>query len=124
LVLTGCASEAVENLTSALAAYQSTGATIYTPFVSSHLARAYAQLGQFAEARRLIDEATTAAAKTNEKWSEAEIQRTSGEIALLSPEADRARAEVCFVHALAGGSRPGSKILGVARGNELGQPVA
>jgi predicted ATPase len=78
-----------------------TGATIYTPFVSSHLARAHAELGQFREAWRLVDEAMRATAKTKEKWSEAEIHRTTGEITLMSSEPDAAKAEACFARALA-----------------------
>jgi predicted ATPase len=99
--LTGRASEAIEILTPALDAYRSTAATIYIPFVSLHLARAFAELGQVSEAWRSIDEAMTASTKTKEKWAEAEIHRTAGEIALISPEADLATAEVCFERALA-----------------------
>jgi predicted ATPase len=99
--LTGRASDAIEILTPALAAYQSTAATIYTPFVSLHLARACAELGYVREAWHHIDEAMTVAAKTQEKWVEAEIHRTAGEIALILPEADAAKAEACFEGALA-----------------------
>jgi predicted ATPase len=101
LALTGGASEATRMLPSALAAYRSTAATIYTPFVSLHLARAYAELGQVGEARHHIDAAMTTAAKTKEKWVEAEIHRIAGEIALISPEADAAKAVACFEQALA-----------------------
>jgi predicted ATPase len=44
----------------------------------------------------------TAAETTKERWCEAEINRVSGEIVLLSPESDAAKAEVCFERALAG----------------------
>jgi class 3 adenylate cyclase/predicted ATPase len=101
LALTGGASEATRMLPSALAAYRSTAATIYTPFVSLHLARAYAELGQVREARHHIDAAMKTAAKTKEKWVEAEIHRIAGEIALISPEADAAKAVACFERALA-----------------------
>jgi predicted ATPase len=38
---------------------------------------------------------------TKERWCEADIHRTAGEIALLSPEADTAKAEAYFERALA-----------------------
>jgi predicted ATPase len=37
---------------------------------------------------------------TKERWWEAEVNRTAGEIALLSPEPDAAKAETYFKHAL------------------------
>jgi predicted ATPase len=43
----------------------------------------------------------TAAETTKEKCCEAEIHRTAGEIALMSPERDAAKAEAHFEHALA-----------------------
>ena len=42
-----------------------------------------------------------AAETTKESWSEAEINRIAGEIALLSPERDAAKAEEYFERALA-----------------------
>jgi len=36
-----------------------------------------------------------------ERWCEAEVNRVAGEIALLSPEPDAAKAEAYFEHALA-----------------------
>ena len=49
---------------------------------------------------RCIGEATTAAETTKEKWCEAEIQRTAGEITLMSPDPDAAKAQVYFERAL------------------------
>jgi predicted ATPase len=71
------------------------------PFNLLHLARAHAELGQFEEAWRCISEATTAAETTKEKWCEADIQRTAGEIALLSPAPDASRAQAHFERAIA-----------------------
>jgi predicted ATPase len=47
-----------------------------------------------------INEAITTAEKSQEKWVEAEIHRTAGEIAFTSPEPDLARAGACFERAL------------------------
>jgi predicted ATPase len=107
--LTGSSSDAIETLTSALAGYRSTGATLYTPFVLSHLARAYAELGELRGASHLIDQAMTATAKTKEKWSEAEIHRAAGDIALMSPKTNAAEAEAHFEHALAAARKQQAK---------------
>jgi predicted ATPase len=64
------------------------------------LARAYAEIGQFGDAWHQIDEAMSGMEKTKEKWCEAELNRVAGEIALMSPERDAARAEAYFNHAL------------------------
>ena len=101
LALTGKASDAVQTITSGIAAWRSTGATLCMPLVLSYLARAYAELGQFDDAWRCIGEAMTAVETTKEKWCEAEIHRIAGEIALMSPEPDAAKAEAYFERALA-----------------------
>jgi predicted ATPase len=62
---------------------------------------AYAELGQFDDARRCIGEAMTAVETTKERWWEAEVRRTAGEIALKSPEPDAAKALAYFECALA-----------------------
>jgi len=100
LALTGKASEAVQMMTSGITALRSTGATLWMPSHLSRLARAHADLGQFDDAWRCIDEAMTAVETTKERWCEAEINRIAGEIALLSPQPDAARAEACFERAL------------------------
>ena len=69
--------------------------------VLSYLARAYAELGQFDDAWRCIGEAMTAVETTKERWCEADIHRIAGEIALMSPEPDVAKAEAYFERALA-----------------------
>ena len=101
LALTGRASDATEILISGMAALRTTGATLWMPFFLPHLARAHAELGQFEAAWRCIGEAMTAAETTKEKWCEAEIHRTAGEIALMSLEPDAAKAHALFEHAIA-----------------------
>ena len=100
LALTGKASDAVRMLTAALTRRWSTGATQAAPLYLSYLAWAYADLGQFEDARRCIGEAMTLVETTREKWYEADIHRIAGEIALMSPEPDAARAETYFERAL------------------------
>jgi predicted ATPase len=65
------------------------------------LARACGELGQFEEAWSYIGEAMTAVELTKERWNEAELHRIAGEIALMSPERDTAKAEAYFERALA-----------------------
>ena len=74
---------------------------MWGPLYLPHLARAYVELGQFDDAWRCIVEAMTAVETTKERWAEADIQRTAGEIALMSPERDEAKAETYFERALA-----------------------
>ena len=74
---------------------------MYEPFYLTSLAGAQAVLHQFGEAWRRIDEAMTATELANERWSEAEVNRVAGELALLSSQTDVARAEVYFERALA-----------------------
>ena len=101
LAQTGQASNAIEMFTSAVTAYQSArGTTAFMPVHLLNLAKAHAELGRFDDAWRRIGEALTAVETTKERWYEAEINRIAGEIALLPPEPDAAKAEAYFDRAL------------------------
>jgi class 3 adenylate cyclase/predicted ATPase len=93
-------SDAVRMLTDGFAAQRLTGATLWVPFALSHLARAYTELGKIEDAWRTIREAITTVEGTKERWCEAEVYRTAGEIMLLSRDPDAAKAEAYFEHAL------------------------
>jgi class 3 adenylate cyclase/predicted ATPase len=99
--LTGKASRAIETITAGVAAYRSTGSTVWVPLYLASLARAYADLGKFDDAWRSIREATSAIETTMERWWEAEVHRTAGEIALRAPEPDTPKAQAYFERALA-----------------------
>jgi predicted ATPase len=99
--LTGKTSDAVQMITSALAAWRSTGATVWIPWYLSNLASAHADLDQFDDAWRCITEAMTAIKTTKEQWCEAEVCRIAGEIALMPYTPDATAAEVHFERALA-----------------------
>ena len=101
LALTGEAADAVQVITSAHTAWRSTGSAMYEPMWLSYLATAYAVLGRFDEAWHYIGEAIAAVAITKEAIVEADINRIAGEIALMSPEPDAAKAEAYFERALA-----------------------
>ena len=98
--LTGKRSDAVAVTTSAIPAMRSTGATAYAPWYLSYLASSHAGLGQFEDARRCIAEAMTSAEATGEKWCSADVHRIAGEIVLMSPEPDAAKAQEHFERAL------------------------
>jgi predicted ATPase len=100
LVLAGRPVDAIQMITSSITALQSTGSTLWLPLHLPYLARAYGEVGQFDDAWRCIDEAIAAIETTNERWVEVEVHRTGGEIALLSPDPDAAKAEAYFEHAL------------------------
>ena len=100
LALVGRTSDAVPMTISGIAAYQSTGATIYIPWHLSRLAWAHADLSQFDEAQRCSDQAITVVETTNERWSEAEVHRITGEVILMSPDRNVAKAEDYFERAL------------------------
>jgi predicted ATPase len=98
--LTGKALNAIQMLTSGITAYRSTGSTNWVPLHLSYLARAHAELDQFDDARRCAGEAITTAEATNERWCEAEVHRTAGEVLLMLPEPDVTKAEAQFERAL------------------------
>jgi hypothetical protein len=62
---------------------------------------AYAALGKLDDAWRCVGEAMTAVEASKEGWYQAETYRIAGEIALTSPEPDRAKAQEHFERALA-----------------------
>jgi class 3 adenylate cyclase/predicted ATPase len=99
--LTGKASSAIETGSAGMAAYRSTGSSVWVSLHLASLARAYADLGKFDDARRSIREATSAIETTMERWWEAEVHRTAGEIALRAPEPDTPRAQAYFERSLA-----------------------
>jgi predicted ATPase len=100
LTLNGQSTDAVHMITSGIAAWRSTGATMLKPFWLSCLSMSYANVGQLDDARRCISEAMTVMETAKEVWFKAEVNRIAGEIALKSPTQDTARAQAYFERAL------------------------
>ena len=98
--LAGQSADAARLITSGVEAMRSTGSTMWTPLFLSYLARANAHTGRLSEAWTNIDEAAKAIEMTKEDWHDAELNRVAGEIALMSPEPDAAKAEAYFARAL------------------------
>jgi class 3 adenylate cyclase/predicted ATPase len=101
LALTEKSAHAIEVITGGLSAHRSMGTTFLQPFFLSLMALVHTALGQSSEASRCIDEAMTIIKKSEERWFEAEVNRIAGEIALMAPEPDAAKAQECFEQALA-----------------------
>ena len=100
LAQTGRPPDAVAVATGAIASMRSTGATAYAPWYLSYVATAYAELGQFDDARRCSAAAMAAVETTGERWCEAEVHCSAAEIALMAPGRDAAKAEMHLQHAL------------------------
>jgi class 3 adenylate cyclase/predicted ATPase len=98
--LIGNFAEAIQMIDAGIMETRSIGATIWTPWWLSHLALSHANLRKFDDAWRCIDEAISAVEKTKESWWEPEVRRTAGEIALMSPQQDAAKAQECYDRAL------------------------
>ena len=101
LAQTGKASDAIQTISAWITGMRAMGATVWGTSFLSHLALAYAELGQFDDAGRYIDDAISTIETTKERWFEAETNRIAGEIALKSPEPDAAKAQEYFERALA-----------------------
>jgi class 3 adenylate cyclase/predicted ATPase len=97
----GDAANGAQTIASSIAFFRSTGATVLLPFIQSCLARAHAASGQFDDAWQSIETATIMLETSGERWCEAEVHRTAGEIALGSAECDSAKAQTYFELALA-----------------------
>ena len=80
--------------------------------------------GPIDDAWRCIAEATNTMQTTKEKWCEAEVHRTAGEIALKLPHPDLAKAEAYFERALAVAREQRAKSWEAPGGDEHGAPLA
>jgi predicted ATPase len=101
LLLIEKAPGAAKLIASGINAYRSTGARLNLPYLLSLLAKAHADICELDRAWQCLNEAFATAKNTNERLYDAEIRRTAGEIALMSPERDAAKAEGHFERALA-----------------------
>ena len=94
LAQAGNASDAVRAISSSLTTIRATGTKMFLPCFLMLLSKAHADLGEFDDAQGCINEALTAIQTNKERWCEPEVNRIAGEIALMSPQADGAKAEV------------------------------
>jgi predicted ATPase len=99
LAMTRNSRESLETIRSGMAAWSSTGATLFLPSFLTYLARAHLELGQLDDAARCIGEALKAVETTQERWWEAEVYRVAGEITASGLQ--QAKAQSYFERALA-----------------------
>ena len=97
----GAADEAINLIREGLTKYRAVGAGLSVPLYLSSLATIEARIGHHREAMRLVGEATAVVESGEEGWMSAELHRLAGEIALLEPDPDRAKAQTHFERALA-----------------------
>jgi predicted ATPase len=91
---------AVTLISSSLSGLVKARTTMFSQFSLVWLARAHASRGRFAEAQDAISRAIHSIEKTNERWDEAEILRTAGEIARMGPLSDAVKAGAYLDRAL------------------------
>jgi predicted ATPase len=92
---------AVKLISQSLSGLSKARTTMFLPFSLMWLARAHVSCGRFAEAQDAISRAIDSIEKTKERWDEAEVLRTAGEIARLGPSSDAVKAETYLARALA-----------------------
>ena len=100
LTMIGNPSDAVQMLSTSIAALRSSGAMTWALTWSQWLALAYAQIGKSDEVWRCVSEALKLIEESNQRGAEAEVYRVAGEIALMSSEPDVAKAQSYFGRAL------------------------
>ena len=100
LAQTGDASDAIQMITSGIAAMRSTGATSFVPWYLLHWARAYAELGQFDEAWRRIGEAMSKSKQARKSGTKPRSAASQAKSRCVEPKPDVAKAEAYFERAL------------------------
>ena len=98
--LIGKASNADQTIASGIAAWRSTGTTLWMPLYLEILTKAYTDLGRFDDAWGSIGEAISMIETTHERWCEPEVSRTAGELARLSATPKAVKAEAYLERAL------------------------
>jgi predicted ATPase len=91
---------AVKLISQSLSGLSKARTTMFFQFSLVWLARAHVSCGRFAEAQDAISRAIDSIEKTNERWDEAEVLRTAGEIARLGPLSNAVKAEAYLDRAL------------------------
>ena len=101
LELAGKSADAIQVISSAVARYRSTGSSTFLPWFLSSLSKAQTEEGQYDGAWLSVGQAIKLMETTQQGWSEAEVKRVAGELALKSPEGDAVTALAYFDRALA-----------------------
>ena len=118
------ADAALDTVTRGITAFKSAETTHGLALVLSCLAKIYADLGRYDDACRTIGEALAMIEASRERLMEAEAKRMAGEIALMLPEPEAAKARSVFRVRARGRAQAAGKVLGTSRGNEHGAALA
>jgi hypothetical protein len=102
---------AIEQVERGVASLAKTGADLARPRYLGLLAEAHLHLGQTEAGLRAADAALVAAARSDERYFEAELHRLRGALLLGGPDPDRAGAEEAFQRALAIARRQQARFL-------------
>ncbi len=100
LAKTGKSTNAVQMFISALNALRARGTTLYMPWYLSLLASGLCRTWTKRRCLALHWRSDNDNGNNRQRWFEAEIHRIAGEIALMSPKPDAAKAEAYFERAL------------------------
>jgi predicted ATPase len=104
----GRTEEGLTAQTEALAAHRATRTLLNLPLWLTRLADAYMKAGRAKEGLKQLDEATNLVESTGERWSEADMHRTRGDLLMVA--GDRAAAEVSFHQAINVACRQSAKL--------------
>jgi predicted ATPase len=80
--------------------WRALGVRTVVPYLLTLLAEAHGACGQVEEGLRLLAEALTVVHETGERFHEAELYRTQGDLLLRQSTPDAHQAETCFQQAL------------------------
>jgi class 3 adenylate cyclase/predicted ATPase len=104
----GDAEQSLALITKALAGFRATGAVTVVPWFLTSLADALGRAGRPAEGLAQIEQAVAQIEQTQERWTEADMHRTRGELLLAVGES--AAAEASFEAAIIVARRQNAKI--------------
>ena len=101
MLLQGRCADALPTLLTGYRDFRATGAEVRTPTYLAILGEAYTRSARFEDARKVLDEGLTVAAKNDDRCHQAELYRLQGELVLLQSPEQVDAAEQCFDQAIA-----------------------
>jgi predicted ATPase len=100
LAAQGRGEEGIAEMRQGLIDWRALGVRTTVPYLLTLLAEAYGARGQAEEGLRLLAEARAVVHETGERFHEAELYRTQGDLLLRPATPDAHQAETCFQQAL------------------------
>jgi len=101
LAMQGQGAEGIAQIHEGLASQRAMEAEVGRPYYLALLAEAYGKMGQIDPGLHALAEALELVATTGERWVEAELYRTQGDLLLRRSPSDACQAESAFHQALA-----------------------